>query len=172
MAFFPNKMLVPRARVLIGSLAAVACGLGLGLGCGGDSSATADAGAMLSSCATETRAIAYTPNLARMSASGAFKAVLVKSVPGPPAEYSNDWTVQILDANGAPVDGLTMTGLPRMPDHTHPTSVIPVVTPKGGGLYDVSPVFLFMPGYWETTLTLQPATGAKDTVMFPFCIPS
>jgi hypothetical protein len=162
LAVFSNKVWRGGAFVLAVSSTTVGCSAG---------AAPADSG-MLSSCATETRAIAYAPNLSRASASGAFTAVLVESDPGPPIKGSNDWTVRILDANGAPVDGLVVTGLPRMPDHTHPTSVLPVVTAKGGGTYDVSPVYLFMPGYWVVTLTLQPAAGAADTVTFPFCIPS
>jgi hypothetical protein len=161
-AVFSNKVLRVRAVALAGTLTAVGCGSG---------APPADPG-MLSSCANETRAVAYVPDLSRTSASGSFTAVLVKSDPGPPIKGTNDWTVRILDANGAPVDGLVITGLPTMPDHTHPTSVLPVVTAKGGGTYDVSPVYLFMPGYWVVTLTLQPAAGAADTVTFPFCIPS
>jgi hypothetical protein len=164
MPFFSSKM----SSVLVAAgLLLAGCGSG-----GAGAPAAADASDMLASCTMETRAVTYMPSLPRKSTSGAFTAVLVSSVPGPPIKGSNDWTVQILDASGAPVDGLTMTGVPRMPDHTHPTSVKPVVTAKGGGLYDVSPVYLFMPGYWETTLTFQTQGGVKDTVVFPFCIPS
>ena len=161
MALVPSKLFFARTLALAATVA----------GCGGTSAAPDETG-MLSSCATETRAIAYAPGLSRTSDSGAFTAVLVDSDPGPPIKGTNDWTVRILDANGAPVDGLTITGLPRMPDHVHPTSVLPVVTPKGNGTYDVSPVYLFMPGYWVVTLTMQPATGPADTVTFPICIPS
>jgi hypothetical protein len=158
MAFSSSKM----PLVLV--LAAVAGG------CGG-TPATADSG-MLSSCATETRAIKYMPNLTRTSMSGMYTAVLVESQPGPPIKGSNNWTVRILDASGAPVDGLTVKGTPKMPDHSHPTSVLPVVTAKGGGIYEVAPVYLYMPGYWVVTLTLQPASGPADSVTFPVCISS
>jgi hypothetical protein len=131
-----------------------------------------DATGMLSSCMTETRAIPYAPGLSRTSDSGAFTAVLVDSVPGPPIKGTNDWTIRILDASGNPVAGLALTAVPKMPDHTHPTSVFPVVTDKGGGLYDLAPVYLFMPGYWTVTLTLPLASGSSDTVVFPICIPS
>jgi hypothetical protein len=163
MAFFSNKMSCARAT-LIAAVAAT--------GCGGGGAATPDASGMLSSCATETRAIPYSPNLSRMSDSGAYTAVLVDSVPGPPIKGTNDWTVRLLDASGNPVAGMAMTAKPTMPDHVHPTTVLPVVTEQGGGLYDVSPVYLFMAGYWVVTLTLQPASGATDTVTFPVCIPS
>jgi len=154
--------------VLLGAL-----GLGLWSGCG-DSPApeTTDAG-LLYSCAMETRAVPYMANLTLASTSGGFTAVLVESVPGPPAKGTNAWTVKILDAGGAPQDGLTITGAANMPDHRHPATVKPVVTPVDGsaGTYSVTPVYLFMPGYWEVTLTLQPAGGTKDTVVFPVCIP-
>lgn len=148
--------------------------VGLGAGCGSAAPDTQsiDAG-LFYSCATETRAIPYAPGLKRTSMSGAFEAVLVKSDPGPPVKGINVWTVQIFDGSGAtPQDGLTVTALPYMPDHRHPSTVIPVVTPKddGTGTYTLDPVYLFMPGYWEVTLTLQPATGAKDSVVFPICI--
>jgi hypothetical protein len=153
---------------LIGALS-----IGLGTGCGdGTGTEAADAG-LLYSCAMETRAVPYVANLSRPSVSGAFTAVLVESDPGPPIKGTNAWTVKILDGNGAPQDGLTITGAANMPDHRHPTTVKPVVTPAGGGTgtYSVDPVYLFMPGYWEVTLTLQPPAGAKDTVVFPLCIP-
>jgi hypothetical protein len=162
MAFFASKISPARAAGL--ALAAV-------VGCGGQSATPDATTGMLSSCKTETRAIPYAPGLSRPSDSGAFTAVLVDSVPGPPIKGSNDWTVRILDGGGNPVDGLTVTALPKMPDHVHPTSVVPVVTAKGGGVYDLAPVYLFMPGYWVVTLTLQPASGPSDTVTFPVCIP-
>jgi YtkA-like len=127
--------------------------------------------AALFSCDTETRAVAYTPNLSRVSPSGAFSAVLVASDPGPPAKGTDTWTVRILDQGGAPLDGLEMTALPFMPDHGHGTSVKAVVSPLGGGTYTVAPLYLYMPGYWEVTLNLKTAAGTKDSVMFPICIP-
>ena len=119
----------------------------------------------------ESRAIPYAPNLTRASASGAYQAVLVASDPAPPIKGTNVWTVQILDAGGVPQDGLAMTASPFMPDHNHPSTVKALVTPMGGGDYVVKPLYLYMPGYWEVTLSLQPPGGAKDTVMFPICIP-
>jgi hypothetical protein len=63
-----------------------------------------------------------------------------------------------------------MKATPFMPDHGHGTGVKAVVTPTGSdGRYEVAPLYLFMPGYWEVTLTVQ--TGAvRDDVVFPVCI--
>jgi YtkA-like len=162
MAFFESKLWRFAGLAGLATLAAA--------GCGAAAPQPADTTAMLSSCDTETRAMPYAPNSSRTSASGSFTGVLVDSVPGPPIKGTNDWTVRILDAGGNPVAGLAFTALPKMPDHTHPTSVVPVVTEKGGGLYDLSPVYLFMPGYWTVTLTLS--ADPNDDVVFPVCIPS
>jgi hypothetical protein len=155
------------------AIAIAAAGLGAVVaGCGSGAPAATDAAALYS-CDTETRAVRYMPGLERTSVSGAFKAVLVESVPGPPIKGQNMWTVRIFDASGAtPRDGLTVTALPSMPDHVHPTAVKPVVTPKndGSGTYVLDPVYLFMAGFWEVKLTVQPADGPKDTIIFPVCI--
>jgi len=163
------------ALVLVGALA---------VGCGGGNDAAdqgGDASALLYSCATETRAVPYTANLSRPSLSGKSTAILVKSQPtngtrepGPPIKGTNDWTLKILDASGAPEDGLTLKASLFMPDHGHGPSVEPVVTPVSGqsGVYLASPVWFFMEGYWEVTFTWQPATGAQESVVFPICIPS
>jgi hypothetical protein len=156
-----------QALTLAAGLAAVVAG------CGGSGAPDeSDAGALYS-CKQETRADPYVPGLTRTSVSGAFRAVLVESVPGPPIKGQNVWTVQIFDASGtAPQDGLTVTAVPSMPDHVHPVGVKPVVTPKndGTGTYVLDPVYLFMPGYWEVKLTVQPAAGPKDTIVIPMCI--
>jgi hypothetical protein len=148
----------------------------LAAGCGGQNDAvdpSVDGSALLYSCATETRAVPYTANLSRPSLSGQSTAILVKSDPAPPVKGTNDWTLKILDASGAPESGLTIRASPFMPDHGHGPSVLPVVTPVSGqaGTYLASPVYLFMAGYWEVTFTWQPATGAQESAVFPICIP-
>lgn len=150
--------------------------LGAGLaGCGGSGGAdAADGSALLYSCKTETRAVPYEPGLSRPSTAGQSTIVLLTSEPGPPVKGSNDWTIEILDTSGAPESGLAITAKPFMPDHGHGTSVTPVITPVSGkaGTYLVSPLYLYMPGYWEVTFTWQPATGAEaGSAVFPICIP-
>ena len=158
-------------KVKRATLGLAVCVLGVAA-CGGAPGTEAVDAGQLYSCADETRAIAYKPGLERDSVSGAFKAVLVASVPGPPVKGTNAWTVTITDAAGAPQDGLEMTAAPFMPDHNHPTTVKAVVTPAndGKGTYAVDPVYLFMPGFWQVKLMLQTTAGDKDTVIFPICI--
>jgi hypothetical protein len=127
---------------------------------------------MLYSCATETRAPDdYTEAVTRTSAKGTYVATVTTSNPSPPAKGSDSWTVQIDDAGGAAIDGLTIGVVPFMPDHGHGTTVRALVTADGGGVYVMAPLYLYMEGYWEVTLNLQPPGGTPDTVMFPVCIP-
>jgi hypothetical protein len=57
-----------------------------------------------------------------------------------------------------------------MPDHGHGSSVKPAVTPKGGGTYDVTNVYLPMPGLWRLTVTVQMPNAAPQDAAFSFCI--
>ena len=63
-----------------------------------------------------------------------------------------------------------MTPTAFMPDHGHPSSVKPAATDVGGGMYEVTPLYLFMAGYWEVTLTFVPPGGVKQAIVFPLCI--
>jgi hypothetical protein len=158
----------PPSTLVLGVAAALAVGAAGGDGSGGVT--PIDSGPLYS-CETETRAVPYAANLERTSDAGTYKAVLTSANPGPPAKGDNTWTVRILDANGVPVDGLTVTPAAIMPDHGHPPSVKPIATAGGDGTYTVTPLYFFMAGFWEVTLTLQPAGGAKDSVVFPICVP-
>ena len=58
-----------------------------------------------------------------------------------------------------------------MPDHGHGTPVNAEVTVMPTpGQYELSPVNLFMTGYWEITLELTLPKGETDSVMFGFCV--
>jgi len=148
--------------------------VGLVAGCGSKTSSpltsTGD-GSMLYSCATETRAPAYVLPMNETSAKGTFLATLMSSDPAKLVKGNNTWTVQIADSGGAPVPGLTIGVLPYMPDHQHGTTVQAAVTDKGGGLYEITPLYLYMEGFWQVTLSLQPASGASDSTVFDVCIP-
>jgi hypothetical protein len=157
-----------RRRITSGLLGAAALAA-TAAGCGGGAAGT-DGGALFS-CETETRAVAYMPELTRTSSSGAWQAVLVTSEPGPPIKGTNTWTVKVLDSAGAAHDDVTVTARTFMPDHNHGSTIKAHVTPVGGGVYRVTPLYLYMPGLWQVTLDIEPASGSIDNVMFPMCIP-
>jgi hypothetical protein len=99
-----------------------------------------------------------------------------KSISEAPAKGQDTWTIEVDDATaGTPVDGVTMTVTPRMPDHRHGTTPVQV-TPTGSGKYTLDPVNLYMAGYWEVTLSLGTAANSDagstaDSAMFPICVP-
>src|SRR5215831_14134415 len=155
------------ARSLALALGVWVVGLVGGAGCGPtktSSPITSNGdGSMLYSCATETRAPAYVLPMNETSSKGMFGATLMTSDPPKLVKGNNTWTVQIADMGGAPVDGLTIGVLPYMPDHQHGTTVQAVVTDNGGGVYEITPLYLYMEGFWQVTLSLQPASGASDS---------
>lgn len=122
------------------------------------------------SCATETRADAYSAGMEKAGAQGSVTVRLLESVPGPPQKGDNEWRVMLLGASGAPLAGAGLMALPFMPDHQHGTSIKAKVQEVGGGEYSISPLNLFMPGLWTVTIKAQPPAGSADQAVFAFCI--
>jgi len=140
---------------------------------GGDGSTGGTSGAvttMSAACMADTRKDIYTAGLTKQTASGALSIELMNATPAPPQKESNALVLKVASAGGAPVDGATLSVVPFMPDHGHGSSVKPTVTPMGGGLYDVSNVYLPMPGLWRLTVTVQMPDVAAQDAAFQFCI--
>jgi hypothetical protein len=131
----------------------------------------------LPSCDEDTRDEAYVAGINK-TGEGGYTIAIMEATPAPPAKGDNAWTVEIRDSAGAPVTGLTMDCDSFMPDHGHGTPIIPAVIEVGDGVYTLDPVNLFMPGYWETTMTAvdKGATDSPDddvdldSVTFKFCV--
>ncbi len=140
---------------------AAACGAG---GAPADGGADGD----VVTCQADPRVDAYSANLAKRSASGAYQVVLVKADPAPPAIGVNTWTIRVEDGGGAPMPSVALKVLPFMPDHGHGTSVKATVTPQADGTASVTPLYLFMGGVWR--VEFNPQDGAADPVDFFFCI--
>lgn len=84
----------------------------------------------------------------------------------PPLRGDLDVEVRVVDANGAPVDGLALGVVPWMPTHAHGSSVVPTVTAQGNGRYHVVHVELVMPGTWQLRMTLG-ESGNVDHAIVP-----
>lgn len=136
------------------------------------------------SCSTETRATPYQPGMLVTSDAGAFVVKLLlntftdadgKVLEEAPAQGLDVWTIETdAAATMTPVDGLTISVKPYMPDHIHGTTPAGV-TPAGAGTYTISPLNLYMAGYWTITLTITDSSGASpvaDTAVFKICVPS
>lgn len=146
---------------------------------GGSSTATPDADEGLA-CVAAGRGDNYVMGLERAGKNGALDFKLMSAVPAPPARPDasrpdNTWVIQINAMNagvvGAPVTGASIVVTPFMPDHQHGTAIkTQVEAMPDAGQYKLSPINLWMPGLWETTITVSGSGGASDSVVFKFCI--
>jgi YtkA-like len=139
-------------------------------GCSGDDDGGSSGGsAPATGCAADTRKDIYTAGLSKQA--GSLVVKLIESKPGPPIKGTNALTLEVLDAAGAPLDGASVTVTPWMPDHAHGSAAKIVVTPLGGGRYQVDNVYLAMAGLWQIKIGVQPpGGGALQETMFQFCL--
>jgi hypothetical protein len=143
-----------RARILIAMAA-------LALACSSSQPAAAI-------CATDPRVETFSPGLASKGAAGMTVKILT-ATPAPVQQGLNDWVIELLDANGQPLDGATIDVKPTMPDHGHGSPTVATVTPQGQGRYDLSNINLSMRGVWLVTLVVSSTQGG-DQVSFTFCV--
>lgn len=163
--------------VCLAALATLSALAALAGGCssssGGDGATGGTSGAVMTTsaaCAADNRKDIYTAGLSKQTGAGGLSIKLMEATPAPPQKQSNALVLQVVDAAGKPVDGATVSVTPFMPDHGHGSSVKPTVMPMGGGVYDVSNVYLPMPGLWRLTVTVQMPNVAADDAAFQFCI--
>jgi len=118
----------------------------------------------------------FVVGLERVGTAGALDFTIMSGDPAPPIRGDNTWVVQVSSMSGgvvgAPVSGAEISVTPFMPAHQHGAGKTVKVEPMpDAGQYKLSPVNLWMPGVWETTIDATSASGT-DTVVFSFCIPS
>lgn len=124
-------------------------------------------------CEAEPRATKYEPGMQVTSTNGAFIVKLVKNTftdsSGIPKDESfvkgyDVWTVETDAANTmTPLDDLSINVTPYMPDHKHGTTPVGVMAAGSAGVYTMSPVNLYMAGYWEVTFDIVQAPPAEAT---------
>jgi len=153
------------------------------------------------SCSAETRATPYQPGIQVTSTNGTFIVKLLSNTFTDSAGKTKDqafakgidvWKIETdLASTTAPMDGLTISVDPEMPDHNHGTTPVGVMPVGNGGLYMFSPVNLYMAGYWVVTLTIDapppiggsdsdagadaptaPPAPISDTAVLKICVPS
>jgi YtkA-like len=157
-----------RSRLVLSMVVVVA---GLAAACsGGDDDEKGSSGAPpASGCAADNRKDTYAAGMSKTA--GSLSVKLVESKPGPPIKGTNAMTFEVRDTAGQPVDGATLTVTPWMPDHAHGTPTKPVVTPAGGGVYNVEKIYLPMAGLWQIKVAVQPAGGGPlQETTFQFCL--
>ena len=124
-------------------------------------------------CAEETRDDEFVVGLQKAGQSGKLTFTLLEAMPAPPARGDNTWVLQLTSQGAAaPVTGAAMIATPFMPDHNHGTPIQVVIEPMPtAGQYKLSPVNLWMPGLWRTTIEAQSGNDT-DKAVFAFCIPT
>lgn len=125
---------------------------------------------MMADCSMEDRDDEFAIGLSK---SGEATVVsFVAADPAPPAMGDNTWTVTVSDPGGEPLADASITAVtPKMPDHGHGTPVEAVATATANpGEFTITPVNLFMAGYWEVTLDIDAGGGTTDSVVFAFCV--
>jgi hypothetical protein len=128
-----------------------------------DASSPAEGG-----CGTDERVDPFGLGLSKPGIQWTFQ--LMSATPAPPAKGDNEWVVQVQDPGGTPVEGITLSIRPWMPDHGHgstrPATITPLASP---GQFRISPLNLWMPGFWEITLSAS-KDGGQDSAVFGVCI--
>lgn len=121
------------------------------------------------SCDDEARADAFTVDLSKVG-EGMAMVTIFDAMPAVPTRGDNVWTVGLADASGAAMPGATLDVRPWMPDHGHGSPVQVVTEELGDGQYEITPLNLFMAGYWEITINVSDAEGGTDSVVFAVCV--
>lgn len=146
-------------RLLVLALVLAACGGG---------SAPPDADEALA-CITSGRGQTYAVGLGPSAATATLSFKLMSAVPAPPGFNDNTWIVEITTPTGTPVTGAHLVVTPFMPDHQHGTLPVKIEEQAAAGQYKLTPVNMWMPGYWE--ITIDATAGAMhDSALYKFCI--
>ncbi len=86
-----------------------------------------------------------------------------------PVERGVNTGVLKLSSNGGSAEGLQLTVTPWMPAMGHGSSVTPTVTADAQGNYDVSQIYLAMPGTWQ--LRVEASGPVTDAFALTFDVP-
>jgi YtkA-like len=124
-------------------------------------------------CAAEDRDDEFVVGLSKSGQGGKLTFKLLEATPAPPARGDNTWILQLTSQGAAaPITGAAMIVTPFMPDHQHGTAItVGIEAMPEAGQYKLSPVNMWMPGLWQTTIEAQ-AGADTDKAVFAFCIPS
>jgi hypothetical protein len=126
-------------------------------------------------CSMVTGTDTFVVGLDKPGAGGTLDFQLMSADPAPPARDDNTWIVQLSSMAsgvvGAPIDGATFAVTPFMPEHQHGSPIRVEITPVAGqvGQYTLSPVNMWMPGVWETTI-MATSGDTSDKAVYRFCI--
>lgn len=97
---------------------------------------------------------------------GRFHVRMTPMVSPIPLHQIHQWTMEIVDAKGVPVDHATIAIDGGMPEHHHGLPTKPLAKPTGEpGRYEIDGAKFSMKGWWEFKLAIA-ANGITDSVTF------
>ena len=127
-------------------------------------------------CTTVTGTDTFTVGLDKPGVSGLADFKLMSIDPAPAIRGDNTWIVEISGmANGVvgdPLVGADVSATPYMPAHMHGSSATVHITQVGDGStgqYQITPVNLWMPGVWQTTIAITSGPNT-DRAVYSFCV--
>ena len=126
-------------------------------------------------CSSDPGVDTYLAGLEKVGVNGMLDFQLVSADPAPPMRDDNTWIVQIDSISdgvvGGPAIGLTLVVSPFMPSHQHGSPIEVIVTPSTSvaGQYTLSPINLWLPGVWQTTIAATEG-AVSDRAVYTFCI--
>ncbi len=155
--------------ILVAASALSGCGSSSGTG-GGSMGATAAGGTSAAGGASAAAPDAGPPGfpaapLSTFASSSKALNVALRTLPAQPPNVGpgSEAQLMITDANGNPVEGLTVAALPWMPVMGHGTPVPTTVEEQGGGVYVVQNLSPSMPGEWELKITISGPMSDRAT---------
>jgi hypothetical protein len=104
---------------------------------------------------------------------GAINVVLREASAVPPVRYFNDWTLEVTDADGAPLEDVEVVrARAYMRVHNHYGLPDPTVVQQEDepALFALERLNLFMRGPWEVQLTLRSESAGEDDVVVNVCV--
>jgi YtkA-like len=159
-------------RTVVAFLVTLAAALGCSSGAGLPAESFPDASDTgVVGCESSLMAETYTADMVHEGAQGKYTFTLLSANPVPPGQFGNTWTLKIVDASGKPPPVADVTVDPRMPLMNHGTDQPAQITAAKDGTFEVSNIYLFMPGLWSVTLGVVSDGATVDTAAFGFCIP-
>lgn len=104
---------------------------------------------------------------------GALTVKLLSISPEPPRQkVKNDWTLQVVDASGAPVSDLTLANPDSyMPLHRHHGKTLPnVITSAEPGKAQLTGIDFIMRGPWQVLFDVLQGGTKTGTATFQICV--
>jgi hypothetical protein len=98
------------------------------------------------------------------------KARLIAADPAPPQRFRNDWTVELMTPDGAPLeDAEIVKACAFMPVHGHGLGPRAITPGDGPGRFNLEGLNLSMRGPWEVQLAVESASVPAATARATNC---